>query len=147
MVIQGETAEIVVVEDDNSLRAVIVAAIHDALGDIEIAEAADVDEAMALLFDNPDAFPPSLVLLDLNFPGGGVGAMDLLERIRGGSRSGALTATPVVIFSDSRLAEDVAECYRLGANSYIRKPMGHFEFQNTVGDLARYWIGTNLSPV
>lgn len=144
--IQGETADIVVVEDDRSQRALIVTAIQESVGDIEIAEAGSGDEAMALLFSDPDAFPPSLVLLDLTLPCGGASALDLLERIRGGGTSSALAVTPVVIFSDSLVAEEVAECYRLGANSYVRKPLGYIEFQNTVGEVARYWIGTNLSP-
>jgi CheY-like chemotaxis protein len=76
-----------------------------------------------------------LVVSDLSMPG--IDGFELLSEMR---KDPALAATPVVIMSSSRSPRDVLRCYRLGANSYITKPMSLETFVATIGTLVRYWL-------
>jgi CheY-like chemotaxis protein len=81
------------------------------------------------------AGPVRLVVSDLSMPG--IDGFELLAQVR---KNPALAATPVVIMSSSRSPRDVLRCYRLGANSYITKPMSLETFVATIGTLVRYWL-------
>lgn len=138
----GTPADIIVVEDNEIQRASIVASILNVVDDLNIVQAAGSEEAMTLLLDGGADFPPSLILLDLTLLGGK--AFELLAEIRA-SEIG-IAHTPVVIFSDSQSSEDIEECYRRGASSYIVKPLNYAEFQRAVEDIARYWLLRNQAP-
>jgi CheY-like chemotaxis protein len=76
-----------------------------------------------------------LVVSDLSMPG--MDGFEFLAEIR---KNPALAVTPVVIMSSSRSPRDVLRCYRLGANSFITKPMSLETFVTTIGMLVRYWL-------
>jgi CheY-like chemotaxis protein len=76
-----------------------------------------------------------LVVSDLSMPG-----MDGFEFLIHARKNAALAAIPIVILSSSRSPHDVLRCYRLGANSYITKPMSLETFVTTIGTLVRYWL-------
>lgn len=78
--------------------------------------------------------PPDLVLLDLNLPG--MSGRELLSCIRADPE---LERTPVVILTSSSAEEDVNECYRLGANCFVTKPVQLEEFIYVVQTLLRFW--------
>lgn len=134
-------AEILVVEDNKSQRECIVASIEAAVRDASVASVADTEDAMEFLFGDVGAEPPKLVILDLNL--GDANGMEVLMRVRSGDNHSPLTHIPIVIFTDSRDEESIAEGYRLGANSYVLKPFDFLEFQCVVETLARYWISRN----
>ena len=81
---------------------------------------------------------PALVLLDINLPK--VGGLDVLRRLRADPRTRLL---PVVILTTSRERRDVAAGYRLGANSYVCKPVSFTGFVALVHTLATYWLEVN----
>ena len=54
---------------------------------------------------------------------------------------------PVVILSSSKEDRDVAEGYRLGANSYVSKPVEFDEFASAVAQLGLYWLLVNKPPL
>ena len=108
--------------------------------------ARDGVEALDYLFGNegkgacgPDN-PPALVLLDLKLPR--VDGLEVLRRIRAHAATSLL---PVVILTTSREQKDITECYSLGANSYIRKPVDFEQFIQAVGQLGLYWLQLNES--
>jgi len=84
---------------------------------------------------------PQLILLDLNLPK--VGGLEVLKRIRGDKRT---CLFPVVVLTSSREERDLIESYKLGANSYIRKPVDFKQFTETVRQLELYWLGLNEIP-
>jgi two-component system response regulator len=81
---------------------------------------------------------PKVVLLDLNMPK--VGGMQVLEKIKSDDRTKAI---PVVILTSSKEDPNIERCYKLGANSYIVKPVDYNGFLKAVGDLGTYWIKQN----
>lgn len=84
---------------------------------------------------------PQLVLLDLKLPK--VDGLEVLRRIRGHERTRTL---PVVILTSSAEECDVLEGYRIGTNSYVRKPVDFVEFTEAVRQLGLYWLLLNTMP-
>ena len=84
---------------------------------------------------------PQLVLLDLKLPK--VGGLEVLRRLRGHERTRLL---PVVILTSSAEERDIIEGYRLGTNSYVRKPVDFVEFAEAVRHLGLYWLILNTTP-
>lgn len=85
--------------------------------------------------------PPQVILLDLKMPR--MDGLQVLERIRGDERTKLL---PVVILTTSNEDKDRIESYRLGANSYIRKPVDFGQFVEAVKQLGLYWLVLNEAP-
>ncbi len=81
---------------------------------------------------------PALVLLDLKLPV--VGGLDVLKRMKEDS---IIELVPVVVLTSSKEHMDVLASYRLGANSYIQKPVRFEDFLEAVEQVSRYWLGLN----
>jgi two-component system, response regulator len=84
---------------------------------------------------------PQLILLDLKLPK--LDGHEVLKRIRTDPRTQLL---PVVILTTSVEDTDRLEGYRLGANSYIRKPVDFAEFADAIIQLGLYWLVLNEAP-
>jgi CheY-like chemotaxis protein len=85
---------------------------------------------------------PILVLLDLKMPK--VDGLEVLRIIKGDER---LKAIPVVILSSSREKFDLRECYALGVNAYVVKPVDFAEFMRAVKNLGIFWAAVNEPPL
>jgi CheY-like chemotaxis protein len=84
---------------------------------------------------------PQVVLLDLKMPR--MDGLEVLQRIRADERTKLL---PVVVLTTSSEDRDRVESYKLGANSYIRKPVDFDQFVSAVQNLGLYWLVLNEAP-
>ncbi len=84
---------------------------------------------------------PALILLDLKLPK--LDGLEVLRALRGSHRT---STAPVVVLTSSREPRELTQCYQLGANSWVQKPVRYEEFSRTIQTIARYWLGVNQSP-
>jgi CheY-like chemotaxis protein len=139
--------EVLLVEDDPADAELMVLALRKPglANRIEIAR--DGAEALDFLFcrgsyeNRSFENPPRLVVLDLKLPR--VSGHQVLRAIKADERTRAI---PVVVLSSSNQERDLVECYQLGVNSYIQKPVELHKFQATVGQFCVYWLMVNHKP-
>lgn len=84
---------------------------------------------------------PTVILLDLKLPK--VDGLEVLKQLRADERTRLL---PIVILTSSKEEQDIIAGYRLGANSYIRKPVDFDQFVSAVRQLGLYWLVLNEPP-
>jgi CheY-like chemotaxis protein len=84
---------------------------------------------------------PILVLLDLKMPK--IGGLEVLKEIKADDK---LKVVPVVILTSSRETPDLVECYKLGVNAYVVKPVDFNEFVKAVKQLGIFWAAVNEPP-
>ncbi len=83
-----------------------------------------------------------VIFLDLKLPK--VDGLEVLKNIKGDERTKGI---PVVILTSSKEEPDVMAAYRLGANSYVVKPVDYEKFSQAIADLANFWVFLNQPPV
>ena len=81
---------------------------------------------------------PKVILLDLKMPK--VSGLEVLEKLMTNELTKQI---PVVVLTSSKEHPDVEKAYRLGANSYIVKPVDFESFRNVVNELGIYWLLLN----
>jgi two-component system response regulator len=139
--------EILLVEDSTADAELTIRALTQRNLANRLHRVCDGAEALEFLFatgayaDRMDVGTPKVVLLDLKLPK--VSGLEVLRRMRDDPRTRAI---PVVVLTSSREQPDVAESYRLGANSYIVKPVDFENFVRAVADLGLYWMLLNVPP-
>lgn len=88
-----------------------------------------------------DNVMPSVVLLDLKLPK--LDGLGVLKQLRADERT---RHVPIVVLTSSSQDADVLASYRLGANSYVRKPVEFSALVDTVSRVGAYWIQLNRPP-
>jgi two-component system response regulator len=84
---------------------------------------------------------PAVVLLDLKLPR--LDGLEVLRRLRADPRT---ALQPVVILTSSDEERDLVMSYKLGANSYVRKPVNFDQFVEAARRLGLYWLKLNEAP-
>lgn len=120
-------------EKRNILNQIVVA--HDGV------EALDYLFGTGLYEGRDVSAMPQIILLDLKLPQ--LDGLEVLRRLRADEQCKLL---PVVILTSSDEEKDIVESYRLGANSYIRKPVDFAQFSDAVQQLGLYWLVLNQLP-
>jgi CheY-like chemotaxis protein len=112
----------------------------------QIVFAHDGAEALEHLFGKKDhgakdmPLIPQVMVLDLKLPK--IGGLEVLQQVRSRQTTRRL---PVVILTSSDDACDIACCYELGANSYVRKPVDFTRFASAIEQVLLYWFKLNQS--
>jgi CheY-like chemotaxis protein len=78
---------------------------------------------------------PCLIFLDLNMPK--VQGIQVLEFIK---KNPDFMQIPVVVFTTSNDQNEVEKCYRLGANSFITKPITYEGLVQAMKNIQEYWL-------
>jgi CheY-like chemotaxis protein len=84
---------------------------------------------------------PVAVLLDLKMPK--VSGIDVLKIIKADD---SLKTIPIIVLTSSREEPDLDECYKLGVNAYVVKPVEFTEFMKAVKLLGVFWAAINEPP-
>lgn len=84
---------------------------------------------------------PLLILLDLKLPR--IDGLEVLRQLKANSISHNI---PVVVLTTSEEDKDVEAAYRLGANSYIVKPVDFVKFVEVAAQVEMYWCMLNAPP-
>jgi two-component system response regulator len=142
-----DIVDVLLVEDNPADVEMTMRALQRAHLANHIATVVDGADALDFLFatgphaDRAGAPPIKVVFLDLKLPK--VSGLEVLERLKGDPRTREL---PVVILTSSAEAPDVAAAYRLGANSYLVKPVDFEKFVESVSQAGLYWLLINKPP-
>ncbi len=138
--------EIVLVEDNPSDAKLTIMALKEGNVVNKIVHLKDGEEALNYIFceglyANRTMATPLVILLDLKMPK--VNGIEVLRKIKADERTKSI---PVVVFTSSQEDPDVKECYNLGVNSYIVKPLEFDQFSQVVKNLGLYWSLLNRIP-
>ena len=141
-------AEILIIEDNPSDVELTLRAFkrHNFVNNIFVVR--DGEEALEFIFctgrysdrypDHSVSNPLKVILLDLNLPK--VSGLEVLQKIKANEDTKNI---PVVIVTSSQDDANLKESYKLGANSYVVKPVEFESFVRAVGELGLYWILLN----
>ena len=135
---------ILLVEDNPDDEALTLRALKKNNIQNDVVVARDGVEALDYLFGTGNhtgrdtSVLPSATLLDLKLPK--IDGLEVLKKIRADERTKFM---PVVILTSSKEEQDLINGYKLGANSYIRKPVDFSQFIEAVRQLGLYWLLLN----
>jgi two-component system response regulator len=92
-------------------------------------------------FEYPAVQMPRLILLDLKLPK--INGIEVLRALKLNPRTHSI---PVVILTSSKQESDIRDCYMIGANSYVQKPVDFDVFRQVIREIETYWLRVNEAP-
>lgn len=137
---------ILLVEDDPKDIELTIDALSEYNLANEIAIARDGVEALDYMyqrgiFASRPSGNPVVVMLDLKMPK--LDGIQVLNQLKSDEH---LRSVPVVILTSSRETRDLDECYKLGVNAYVVKPVRFAEFIEAVKGIGVFWALVNEPP-
>ena len=142
-----ESQTILIIDDNLSDYEAALRSLRKAHIGNPVVHCADGDEALDYLhrrgrFADPKMSPrPGVILLDLNLPG--TDGKDILADVKGDPE---LRMIPVIILTTSTDERDVEACYRMGANSYMKKRIDLNEFMAAIQRMSDFWLDIAILP-
>jgi CheY-like chemotaxis protein len=141
-----DEVDLLLVQDNPLEVELTLRPLRDLDPECRLAVARDGEEALDYLLGRGafrhrlGAALPRLVLLEFRLPR--VDGVEVLRALRASPRT---SSVPVVMLLPASDAREVAQCYQVGANSCVLKPVEFARFYETIQAIGRYWLGTNLS--
>ncbi len=138
--------EILLVEDSPSDVTLMLRALKSKNLENKVHVVTDGAQALDFIFctgaysDRDIKTPPKVIFLDLNLPK--VDGREVLRRVKADERTQSI---PVVIMTSSQEESDLVAGYKLGANSYVVKPIDFEKFGTITANLGYYWVFVNKS--
>jgi two-component system, response regulator len=142
-----ESKVILLVEDNSDDEVLTIRALRKNGIANEIVVARDGAEALDFLFctgaysHRDPSVMPQVVLLDVKLPK--LDGIEVLKKVRENEPTRLL---PVVMLTTSNEERDLQASYRLGVNSYVRKPVDFDEFVEAARQIGLYWMVLNKVP-
>jgi CheY-like chemotaxis protein len=139
--------DILLVEDSVDDAEFFVHALKQSFPTAELFVARDGAEALATVFGSGTetaTLPiqrPRLIILDLMLPK--VNGIEVLRQLKAHPQTRII---PTIVLSSSKEKRDLADCYQLGVNSYLVKPMDFDDYSELVQSIAHYWLQLNQTP-
>ena len=130
--------DILLVEDNTDEVDLAMRVLAKELPNCRVTRAHDGVEALDYLAAEELKCLPKVIFLDLKLPR--LDGLEVLRVIKSDERTRNI---PVVIMTSSKEQRDVIDCYSLGANSYIVKPIDFREYFKVVANIATYWLSFN----
>jgi two-component system response regulator len=141
-----DQADLLLVQDNPLEVELTLRPLRDLDPDCRLAVARDGEEALDYLLCRGAFRPrlgaplPRLVLLEFRLP-----RLDGIEVLRALRASPRASPVPVVMLLPASDARELAQCYQVGANSCVLKPVEFMRFYHTIQAIGRYWLATNLA--
>jgi CheY-like chemotaxis protein len=132
--------EILLVEDNAADAKLTIIALQEANVSNKIVLLRDGNEALEYIFGSIEDRVPKVIFLDLKMPK--VNGNEVLAKLK---QDGRTRKIPVVMFTSSQEPRDIKECFDLGANSYLVKPVDYDDFSKVVKSMGQYWTLHNIT--
>jgi CheY-like chemotaxis protein len=139
---------VVLVAEDREDDVILLRRSFEHVGfDTPVQYVRDGEQAIAYLagkgrFANRDEYPlPSMLLLDLKMPR--KNGFEVLEWIQ---QQPNLAELRTIVLTTSEDVVEVNRAYKLGAASFLTKPLNFTEFKDTIVAVHGYWLTLNKPP-
>ena len=142
-----DDVEILLVEDNSSDAEMTIRALKKSNLANRLLHLSNGADALDFLFSEgkymtrQSIHMPKLILLDLKMPK--VNGKEVLQKIKADLRTQKI---PVVVLTSSKEDPDIEDCYSLGVNGYVVKPVEFEAFEKVVSELGLYWVLINQAP-
>ena len=139
--------EIVIVEDNPNDSELMIRSLKQNRLANNLIVLEDGEQALDYLFgrhnyaDRDINNIPRVVFLDIKLPK--VNGLEVLRQIKSNKQTSKI---PVIVVTSSKEDPDIATAYKLGANSYVVKPVNFKNFVETINKLGTYWLAVNEKP-
>lgn len=141
----SEIKRILIVDDSPKDVELAIAALSEKNLANEVVVAEDGEEALDYLYKRGKFITvkgnPAVILLDIKMPK--MNGIEVLKHIRSDPK---FKFIPVIMVTSSREERDLVESYKLGANSYVVKPVDIVQFIDAIKVLGQYWAIINQPP-
>jgi CheY-like chemotaxis protein len=136
--------DILLVEDSHDDAALAIRVLKQDNPTTKIKLVYDGVDAIKWLFgedgDPSRIWLPKVIFLDVKLPR--LTGPEVLKRIKTDT---SMSQIPVVVMTSSNQQVDIIECYRLGANSYLVKPIDFQSYSKMIITTSRYWLNYNVT--
>lgn len=127
---QAKRTEIYVVDDDPGHSRLIVKKLRrSGIGNSVVVFSGGA-EVLERIHSQDESKQPILMLLDLNMPG--ISGQGVLKNLKLDERTKHI---PIIVLTSTDSPAEVNECYALGCNLFMTKPMQYEEFAQNIRQL------------